>query len=93
MWTLEKALIKPEDSDMPDDIWQTYYFLVNVCNSLNACQGMSPARLPNRASEVVRFNLERAQDSIMFLLKESGRLQRYLEWEEEQKKKRAQNDR
>ena len=68
---------KPENSDMPDDIWQTYYFLVTVCNSLNALTGSV-----RHTNKTLAINLERAQASIMFLLEESGRLKRFNEWEE-----------
>jgi len=81
---------KPEDSNMSDEIWETYWILTSVCNSLNAYEGIfarksAPFVMLNENNiAAIRHNLEKAQETIMFLLNETGRLKRFNEWQEQQ---------
>lgn len=66
----------PDDVNMPPRIWETYQIMVGVCNSLNAQSGRF------RYDDCcLSCQLLKAQEVIMVLLYESGRIEEYEDWE------------
>ena len=78
-----------ETEEMPDRVRETYDYLDRVCNSLNACRGIL-SRRPSRNDHMIANVLEKAQASIMTLLKETGRLSEYEQWENSRSKQPAE---
>lgn len=78
---------EPADPNMPDEVWETYWILVHVNNSLNACEGisnhLSMVTDLNRIGDRLSKNFRKAQETILYLLESSGRLERYDKWLQE----------
>lgn len=74
MMKLSDIVPEKEYDEMPDRVWETYYALVGICNSLNAISGTKTFR-PQRDL------LLRAQGMITALLEETGRLKEYNDWD------------
>lgn len=72
--TLSDIVPEKECDEMPDRVWETYYTLVGICNSLNAIGGTKKFRSQ-------RSLLLRAQGIITALLEETGRLKEYDDWD------------
>ena len=78
--------------NMPERIRETYRILVGVCNSLNTqCEFRLRRYYISKNEEELKtsFLFERAQTTIMCLLKETGRLDEYDKWIKEQKEGEA----
>ena len=93
--TLEDIVPKNLNDKMSDRLWATYSAMVWCCNSLNAYGGrfihMASSKEPiiisaHEAESVWRY-MNRAQEVIMALLDETGRLKEFDEW-----KKRSLNE-
>ena len=76
-------------TDMPDRVWETYSILVGVCNSLNAIHGLYNRKtfqengrfVGPELCESTSTMLLKAQETITWLLEDSGRLEELKSWE------------
>ena len=96
---LEDVVPKNSNKQLPDRLWATYSALVWGCNSLNAYGGRfirmasseEPINISTSEAESVWVYMNRAQEIILALLNETGRLKELDEWEKEQLARRSTN--
>lgn len=87
--TLEDIAPKNRNDKMSDRLWATYSAITWCCNSLNSYGGRfihmasskEPIVISAHEAESVWRCMNRAQEVIMALLDETGRLKEFDEWE------------
>lgn len=95
---LEEVVPKNRNPYMTDRVWGTYNALVWCCNSLDSYAGLfgylsiseSPIEISQNEAHSVWTYMTRAQEVIMALLEECGRLKEFDEWEKEAKNAKTQ---